>query len=408
MLRGSWSKFTLTKVTSYLFVCILVLAPTQTYGAPTCTDFVISVPATTSQHKSDLSNTGSAALNVLVESTISNVSAELGIVLGTVGSALGLGAGAYSMSLRYCDPEVHIPSRQNTIQYLQHAITMTKNYWSGLDYPNGYNGEQYSYIAYMSKQGYSTLSVDNLGSGNSTHPDPVFVVQMTLQVEIIHNIIVMLRSGKIPHPYLAGRTFDKVIYVGHSYGSICGNAVATVHPKDVDTFVLTSYSIDFALGAVSLSLMIPAPAFLVSPRFSSLESQPFYLAAASRSGRQTALYRRLGGFDPAIVTFDFHHEGTVSLGEIATLLYGVGPAPAFTGNILVVTGKQDAICCYSPLGSDCGVGSGSIPARAVANFPNAANFATMIPDMTGHAPFLHYSAQGQLSYITSFLKGMGY
>lgn len=206
----------LARVTSYLFVFTLVLAPTKTHGAPSCTDFVISVPASVSNFKSlvDLSNTGSDSLNILVESTISNVSGELGLLLGLVGSTLGLGTGAYSMSLRYCKPEVHIPSRQNTIHYLQHAITMTKNYWNGLDYPNGYNGDQYSYIAYMSKQGYPTLSVDNLGSGNSTHPDPVFIVQMKLQIQIIHNIIGMLRSGGIPHPCLAGRAFDRIIYVG--------------------------------------------------------------------------------------------------------------------------------------------------------------------------------------------------
>lgn len=165
---------------------------------------------------------------------------------------------------------------------------------------------------------------------------------------------------------------------------------------------------EFALGAVSLGLMTLIPAFLASSRFSSLESQPFYLAASSQAGRQTALYSAIGGFDPAIVTFDFKHEGTVALGEIATLLYGLGPAPDFTGNVLVVTGRQDAICCYSPLGSDCGTGSGSIPAQAVANFPSAKRFVTMIPDRTGHAPFLHYSAQDQFNYIADFLERLAY
>ncbi|QSZ35703.1 hypothetical protein DSL72_006825 [Monilinia vaccinii-corymbosi] len=398
----------LVRVESYLLTCIWVLAPTKTHGAPSCTDFVISVPAPVSKHKSDLSNTGSPGINLLVESTMSNISGELGFLLETVSSALNPGAGAYSMSLRYCEPEVRIPSRQNTIQYLQHAITMTKNYWNGLGYPNGYNGDQYSYLSYMSSQGYPTLSVDNLGSGNSSHPDPAFIVQMPVQVEIIHSIIGMLRSGKALHLCLAGRIFSKVIYVGHSYGSICGNAVATAYPKDVETFVLTAYSTGYAFGAAPLGLMTPAPAFLVSSRFSSLLTQPFYLAASSQPGRQIALYSRTGGFDPAIITFDFQHEGTVSLGEIATLLYGVEPAPAFTGNVLVVTGKQDAICCYDPLGSDCGSGIGSIPAQAVANFPNAATFATFIPDKTGHAPFLHYSAQDQFSYIAAFLEDLAY
>src|ERR1019366_8337570 len=98
----------------------------------------------------------------------------------------------YNIAMRYCEPENIVESRANTIQYLQHAITNTKDYWNGLTYPTGYDGDMYSWIAFASQQGYATLSVDNLGSGASAHPNPL-VVQQTLQVEIIHQILVMLR-----------------------------------------------------------------------------------------------------------------------------------------------------------------------------------------------------------------------
>lgn len=115
--------------------------------------------------------------------------------------------------MRYCEPEVFIESHAHSIQYLQHAITMTKDYWNGLTFPNGYMGTKYSWIDYASKQGYPTLSVDALGSRKSDRPDPL-VVQMPLQVEIIHKIISMLRAGTIPSPILSGKSFSKVIFAG--------------------------------------------------------------------------------------------------------------------------------------------------------------------------------------------------
>jgi hypothetical protein len=40
---------------------------------------------------------------------------------------------------------------------------------------------------------------------------------------------------------------------GHSYGSICGNAIATHHPEDIDAFIYTGYSGDFIGGLGPLS-----------------------------------------------------------------------------------------------------------------------------------------------------------
>jgi hypothetical protein len=58
------------------------------------------------------------------------------------------------------------------------------------------------------QEGYPTIALDNLGSGNSSHPDPIVVVQMSLQVEIIHQIITKLRAGEVGGPLL-GKSFDK-------------------------------------------------------------------------------------------------------------------------------------------------------------------------------------------------------
>ena len=79
---------------------------------------------------------------------------------------------------RYCEPEIYVPFTSNTLQFMLHSITNNKNFWSGLGPPGqGYQGDSYSWIAFASKLGYPTLSLDRLGNGDSDHPDPLSVVQ---------------------------------------------------------------------------------------------------------------------------------------------------------------------------------------------------------------------------------------
>jgi pimeloyl-ACP methyl ester carboxylesterase len=110
---------------------------------------------------------------------------------------------------------------------------------------------------------------------------------MSLQVEIIHQIISGLRAGTIGGGVL-GKKFDKVIYAGHSYGSICGNALAATYPADVDTYILTGYTGEFALGLVPLASGIAIPVQLVMPWFSDLPVG--YLAQSVEQGRVYGLY----------------------------------------------------------------------------------------------------------------------
>lgn len=113
-------------------------------AGPTCTDFMIPVQASSSQMipadnvPKNLSN-GVALTDYLV----SQASSGLAGVLGGIGAVEQ--SGNFMMSARYCEPAVKIASRANTIQYLQHAITNTKNYWNGLTYPVGFDGDTYSY-----------------------------------------------------------------------------------------------------------------------------------------------------------------------------------------------------------------------------------------------------------------------
>lgn len=81
---------------------------------------------------------------ILSDYLVSQLSSGLAGILGGVGSAEQ--SGDFEMSARYCEPAVNVSGRANTVQYLQHAITNTKNYWNGLTYPKGVDGDMYSYI----------------------------------------------------------------------------------------------------------------------------------------------------------------------------------------------------------------------------------------------------------------------
>jgi hypothetical protein len=176
-----------------------------------CTDFTITI-------------TASAPTTLFVPPVIPDAADSIGVlttfVLATATGELAGGpltTGTFDISARYCPPTTFVPSRANTIQYLQHAITTNKNYWNGEGFPVGFDGAEYSWIDFAGLEGYPTISVDALGSGNSTHPDPLFVVQQPLQLEITHQIIGMLKDGTVPNPALHGKKFDKVVYVGKSY-----------------------------------------------------------------------------------------------------------------------------------------------------------------------------------------------
>jgi len=68
-----------------------------------------------------------------------------------------------------------------------------------------------------------------------------------------------------------------------------------------------------------LSSGIAIPAKLVYPRFAGLN--PGYLAQSVEAGRQYGLYASdPTGYDPAIPFDDFLLEGTVAVGELATLV----------------------------------------------------------------------------------------
>ena len=263
------------------------------------------------------------------------------------------------------------------------GVTENNLYWFGLGYPTGYNGDEYSTVNYASSQGYPTLAIDRIGVGNSTIPDPIVQQQVNLEEAISHELVMMLKAGTavpgmLHHSYhlttqnltrsTPGKAFSRIIFVGHSYGSVLGNAQATNHPTDISAFILTGYGVSGIPVAADLPQTVLEPANIYSPRFATLPLG--YLVTSSQLGRRGYLWGKPGSFDEGIFEMDFNDMDPVGLGELLSIEGGLKEAPDSEAPVFIVTGDSDDVFC---LLATCGDGAGSPQAQACSLFPKAAS-----------------------------------
>lgn len=147
-------------------------------------------------------------------------------------------SGTYNLVAVYCQPRPPKGplqlDQEAPLQILLHGSTYTKEHWDRGAW--GHGDPKYSWTKAMNRNGYATLAVDKLGNGASSHPDPVYDVQLPLQIETVHSLILQIKSGEAGIPVLSSS-----IFVGHSSGSIFRADLAQTHPEDVDASILTGY-----------------------------------------------------------------------------------------------------------------------------------------------------------------------
>jgi pimeloyl-ACP methyl ester carboxylesterase len=95
----------------------------------------------------------------------------------------------------------------------------------------------YSYVDAAAAQGYPTFSFDRLGNGRSSHPDPLQIVQLPFQADIVHVLIQRLKSG-----FIGGISFKTVIGVRHSIGGALTHGHTSKYPDDLDAVILTGHT----------------------------------------------------------------------------------------------------------------------------------------------------------------------
>lgn len=204
-------------------------------------------------------------------------------------------------------------------------------------------------------------------------------------------------------PVPPGKKFNRIIFVGHSYGSVLGNAQATNHPSDISAFILTGFGVSIIPVALGLPQTVPFPASLYSPRFAGYP--PGFLVTSSDFGRRTYLWGKAGSYDEEIFELDYNDEDVVGLGELLSIDAGLKEAPASTAPVYIITGDSDDVFC---LNAKCGDGPSSPQAQACALFPKAATCEYFIPVGTGHQISLHFSAQTSFQKYHAFLASVGF
>lgn len=374
-----------------IIATLLLVAVSHAANPSQCQDIVLTVSAT--------------ANNIAVPSLPSNATTPETVneFLETAASNQALNrsqsqSGTYNISARYCPAVSACGKQKDVIELLVHGGSYTKDYWLGGGFTNtSFNGDPYSWIKYASERGYATLSIDELGSGNSTHPDPALAVQPLLESECIHGVVDQLKAGSV-----GSTKYSEVLFIGHSFGSQNLARLTQNHPTDPAALILTGYSNDFS-GNVPLQANFGyLPGKLVSPRFADLPSS--YLAMSNSTGRSMAFYLN-GSYDPIITVMDFASEGTVAIGEpFGNILR---PVPQFTGPVLLASGDHDAVVCGNNTGNNClaapGGPSNSTVAKTKAFFPNAASYEYYLAPSTGHSLNFHYSSQQSFKYIHDWI-----
>ncbi|MBP2473311.1 pimeloyl-ACP methyl ester carboxylesterase [Crossiella equi] len=279
------------------------------------------------------------------------------------------------------------PESANTVLVMVPGGTYNHAYW---DFP--YQESTYNFRKAMNAAGYATAVVDRLGSGNSSRPPSVLVTALS-QAGAVHEVVQGLRNGTY------GRTFGKVVIVGHSVGSSISAIEAGTY-KDVDGVVLTGMT--HSVNAVNLTASL-ADLQLASldPMFPGYD--PGYMT--SKPNRRQAMFHDPGAVDPNVVATDEATKDVISAAETADAL-GVGIILPYTALInapvLLAVGSGDRLFCGGT-GTNCTSASTVLAAEAPI-YPQAPSVNAVVQQGVGHDLNLHPSAPTLHAAVVSWLN----
>ncbi|WCB95284.1 hypothetical protein DSM104299_04027 [Baekduia alba] len=296
-----------------------------------------------------------------------------------------------SLHGRLCQPAGR-PAR--TVQLLVSGATYNNGYW---DTPA--EDGRLSYVTRAVSAGYATFAVDRLGTGASSRPDSS-AVSLANGAADLHDVIAKLRDGS-----LAGQRFARVVWVGHSLGSIYAWAEASSW-QDVDGFVLTGLlHASKPSGAAQLAgSLVPAA---TDPRFAGLD--PGYVTTAP--GTRAADFYYAPTASPEAIAIDEATKDTMSLTELSDAASqqaadpALAPSHALRAPTLLVLGDHDGLFCGPPDGADCT--RDSVLAAERPYYAPAAHLQALIVPATGHDVQLHETAPVADAGTLAWLVGAG-
>ncbi|WP_305788005.1 alpha/beta hydrolase [Symbioplanes lichenis] len=316
---------------------------------------------------------------------------------GASGSATDPICKAYALPVRLADPgpatqtlwgQLCRPrnSTPTTVQFLVHGGYSNHAYWD-LPVGNGY----YSYVRAAVAAGYATFNIDLIGSGNSSHPQSSLVTGDAGAVAL-HDAITALRDGS-----LDGRSFAKVIWVGHALGSFYAWREIPRY-GDVDAAILTSaldgHNTDHAQTVFANSY--PAAD---DPKFAGSGYDTGYLT--TRPGTRASMFYYPATTDPAVVAADEAAKDVIPLAVTTP----AQPPYGIRVPVLVVAGAQDWLLCQGVTVYDCD-DPASVRAYEASYYPPEANLQVELIPATGHSMALATTAPLTDSVMLNWAAGV--
>ena len=280
------------------------------------------------------------------------------------------------------------PNRPNantsTLHLATHGLGFNRSYWD-FYLPSHPNDAQYSYVHAATSLGYTVLTWNRLGIEPSSIADPYTEIQASVELSILVSLTNLTWHGQLP-----GLTPQKIIHVGHSYGSELTLALAAVAPQLSSGIVLTGFS---ALPQYQ-SFFVASTSFHLAnqnqpKRFPKERYSNGFLTWPDALANQYS-FLAFPNFDPAVLEYAESAKYPFTLGELVSALGLPLKAPNFKGPVLWLAAEHDLIFC----GFNC-VGLFGADSAAVkgTSMGNGGNVEVRIVEGVGHGINLHLGAR---------------
>ena len=236
-------------------------------------------------------------------------------------------------------------------------------------------------------------------------------MQAPIQLEILREITNLARNGdmlkhiesietsgndKISSAYQVTThgfttSFNKIIHVGHSFGSILTTAFLSTYGNASDAAVLTGFIqnehfAELRKTGAGLELASQNDPTLFGDRSSG------YMVDGTPSSFQSMFFSThtneitgIGGFDPEVLDYAFSTRRTITASEFLTPTVNLGPATAFEGPLQFVLAEFDFPVCRG----DCRLDFGGVREM----YPNAKDVDIYTQPGNGHALTMHRGAK---------------
>ncbi|KAK3984059.1 alpha/beta-hydrolase [Cladorrhinum sp. PSN332] len=301
----------------------------------------------------------------------------------------------YTISATFCRPGhgTPAPNAKKSVLIATHGLGYDRAYWD----PPQLDKSKYNFAEWALSQGYSIFYYDRLGVGKSQQVSG-YVAQLSNEQAILQEITKLVRGGH--YTGSIGKP-DKLILIGHSFGSVLSNQVVATHGDLIDGVVLTGFSYN-------------------QTAFSGLQFTDtigLRIAAQQQPGKWRQLdtgyltnvdiYSNVAGFfkapnyDPQIARFAEDHKQPIGITELISVVPEALSLPLnFKGAAQIISGKFDFIFCQS----DC---DGVLENPGAAIFSQAKAFEAVSFPGAGHGLNFHLNAADAFKRITDFLSANG-